>query len=462
MIKRRLLCIAAAMTILLCSFTVFAAEGDHSIRARDCIGLDAEYAFLGSSALIENTESVILYETGSDVLMYAYNPDVRIYPASMVKIMTALLAVEQGKLTDVVVVKKDVLDTIPDSAVSVGLQVNELLTLEDLLYCLMVGSANDAAVVIADHIGGDLASFVTMMNQRATQIGCTNTVFTNAHGLHDDDQYSSARDIAKILAVASENETFMEIFSAVYYDVPATNKKGERYLSSGNYIMNRDDVQIYYDSRVTGSRTGTDTNGNRCLATTASANGLNYIAIVTGSKSVYEKDGYTVRVFGGYNETKSLLDLGFNGNGRGQVFYKGQTLMQHPVVNGENDVVLGALSDVFAVIPNDAALTYTYNHRNPEMSAPIKQGEILSTVEVWCNGVCIAETELYAMNAVNVAGTSYTPLDNNKPWYDVVIAVILWILGVIAILALGFFVYKKYGYLILKKLNHRKKQKRNR
>ena len=95
------------------------------------------------------------------------------------------------------------------------------------------------------------------------------------------------------------------------------------------------------------------------------------------------------------------------------------------------------------------------------MTAPIQQGEILSTVEVWCNGMCIAETELYAMNSVSVAGTSYTPLDNNAPWYDAVITVILWILGVGAVVTIGFFAYKKYGALLLKKLIRKRKQKRD-
>ena len=138
-------------------------------------------------------------------------------------------------VVDVIVVKENVLATVPISAVSVDLQVDELVTLEDLLYCMMVASANDAAAVIAEHISGDISAFVTEMNQRAAQIGCTDTVFTNVHGLHDDDQYTTARDIAKILAVASENTLFMDVFSAVEYDMPATNKTDARNLVSGNY-----------------------------------------------------------------------------------------------------------------------------------------------------------------------------------------------------------------------------------
>jgi len=443
MIKRRMFCLLLATVTLLTGLKVFAVGDAASSSSLECISLDAQSSFLGDSALIANAESVILYETNSDVLMYAWNADARIYPASLVKIMTALIAVEQGKLSDIIVVKENVLATVPISAVSVDLQVDELVTLEDLLYCMMVASANDAAAVIADHISGDISAFVTEMNQRAAQIGCTDTVFTNVHGLHDDDQYTTARDIAKILAVASENTLFMDVFSAVDYDMPATNKSDARNLVSGNYIMNPDEVQIYYDGRVTGGRTGVDKNGYRCLATTASANGLNYISVVTGSKSVYESDGYTVRSFGSYNETKSLLDLGFNGNSRGQVFFKGQSLKQEPVINGENDVILGAASDVFAIVQDNAVLTYRYSYTNSEIRAPIEQGEVLSTVEVWCNGMRIAQTDLYAMNAVNVAGTSYTAVDYDGQWYDILIHIVIGILILIAIAVIGSFVYRR-------------------
>ena len=455
MLKRRVCSLLLIIVILLSGF-VMAVNATDSGTMYECIGLDAQVSFLGNSAIIENVGSAILYETGSNMLMYAQNVDARIYPASLVKIMTALLAVEQGKLTDIVVVKEEVLSTVPSSAISVDLQVDELITLEDLLYCMMVASANDAAAVIAAHISGDVPSFVTMMNQRAADIGCSDTAFTNVHGLHNDDQYSTVRDMAKILAVAVENTAFMEVFSTIERDIPATNKSEERYLSSGNYLVNREDVQIYYDGRATGGRTGVDKNGYRCLATTASANGLNYIAIVTGSESVYEKDGYTVRVFGGYNETKKLLDLGFNGYVRGQVFLKGQSVKQESVINGACDVTLGASADVYAIVPDNTELTYQYSTKNGEIRAPIQQGESLSTVQVWCNGICIAQTDLYAMNSVAVAGTTHTILASRVHWSGVLITVICCILGAAAVIVVGVYVYKKTAA----KSPRRRKQKK--
>ena len=203
-----------------------------------------------------------------------------------------------------------------------------------------------------------------------------------------------------------------------------------------------------------------DKNGHRCLATTASANGLNYIAIVTGSESVYEKDGYTVRVFGGYNETKQLLDLGFNGCSRGQVFLKGQSVKQESVINGACDVTLGASSDVFAIIPDNTDLTYQYSTVNGEIRAPIQQGETLSTVQVWYNGICIAQTDLYAMNSVAVAGTTHTILDNRVHWSSVLITVICCILGVAAVVVAGVFVYRNaYKKTVAKSARRRKRKK---
>lgn len=460
MLKRRVFSLLLIVVILLSESVGVAVNATGSNTLYECIGLDAKVSFLGNSAVIENAGSAILYETGSNMLMYAQNVDARIYPASLVKIMTALLAVEQGKLTDIVVVKEDALSTVPSNAISVDLQVDELITLEDLLYCMMVASANDAAAVIAAHISGDVSSFVAQMNRRAAELGCTDTVFTNVHGLHNDDQYSTVRDMAKILAVASENTAFMDVFSAIERDVPATNKSEERHLSSGNYLINREDVQIYYDGRATGGRTGVDKNGYRCLATTASANGLNYIAIVTGSESVYEKDGYTVRVFGGYNETKKLLDLGLNGYTRGQVYLKGQSVKQEAVINGDCNVTLGASSDVFAIVPDNTDLTYQYSIKNGEIRAPIQQGENLATVQVWCNGICIAQTDLYAMNSVAVAGSTHTVLDSRVHWSSILITGICCILVASAVIVGGVYVYKKTATKSARR-RKRKKEKDN-
>ena len=176
---------------------------------------------------------------------------------------------ENGDIETVVTVREDVLSTVPYDAVSADLTAGEEMTLGDLIGCMLVGSANDAAAVIAENLAGSQAAFVARMNLRAQELGCTGTQFTNVHGLHDKEQYTTARDIARILAKAVENEAFCDAFGAVYYTVEPTNKADVRYLSTENYMMNDDMDVNYYDTRVTGSRTGVNNDYTRNVASVA-------------------------------------------------------------------------------------------------------------------------------------------------------------------------------------------------
>jgi D-alanyl-D-alanine carboxypeptidase (penicillin-binding protein 5/6) len=173
----------------------------------------------------------------------------------MVKLMTALVALEKGDLSDEVTVTKRALNLLTAGAATAGLVAGEELTLEQLLYCLMVGSANDAALVIAEHIGGNQDIFVAMMNQKAEELGCTGTHFSNAHGLHDEETYTTARDICRITDAALENEVFRAMFTMESYTVPATNKSEERVLWTTNHMMSTHTRRDYFDSRVTGGKT---------------------------------------------------------------------------------------------------------------------------------------------------------------------------------------------------------------
>lgn len=396
---------------------------------------DAKIGMLGGEELIDNAEAVFLYETNSDTLMYAWNPDEEMIPSSLVKIMTALLAVESGRMSDAVTVKQSVLDTIPKDAVSAKLVADEVITLEDLVYCMMVGSANDAAAMIAEHLGGNQAGFVQMMNDRASEIGCTGTVFTNAHGIQDDTQRTTARDVAKILDVALENEEFEKVFGMVYYVVEATNKSEERNMLTGNYMItqDKDDVTIYYDPRVTGGRTGVNNDGKRCLASVSESNGMKLICVVMGSQSTYHEESMAVKSFGGYNETRELLDIGYGGYKTSQVLYEGQVLLQREVLNGSGTVSLGSGASVSAVLPENVTkelLTYRFSDLDKDIVAPVEKGAQISNVEVWYGGLCVAKADVYAMNSVAEASPLIMETEEyGFPWWGIVLIV----LGVISV-----------------------------
>ena len=408
--------IAALLLAVMLVQPVFAAEPDQDVAvAQGCHSADAQMNVLGSDRLISNCKAAMLYELNSDTMMYAYEADRSMYPASLVKIMTALIAVEQGDLSDAVTVRQEVLDTVDATAVSVDLQADEVLTLEDLLYCMMVYSANDAAAVIADHICGDQDAFVEKMNAYAEELGCTGTNYVNVHGLHNSDQITTARDVVKILAHASKNESFNRFFNATEYTVPATNKSDERFLVTGNYLMSTAEVRIYYDDRVVGSRTGATALGDRCVASIAQENGMKLLCLIMGAESEYNEDGNKVKSFGGFPETTALLDLGFaDGYRPVQLMYQGQTLEQCKVEGGTNDVVLGISTDISTVLRGDQGLNdirFTFSEGYNQLKAPIEEGQVVGTVSLWNGSVCIGTADIYAMSDVETESPklSYLP-----------------------------------------------------
>ena len=364
--------------------------------------LDATWSVLGAEQLIVNCDSAILYELNSDTMMYSWNPDASVYPASLVKILTVLMVAERGSLSDAVTVRQDVLDTVDPNVKSLDLIADEVVTVEDLLYGVMVYSANDAAAVLADYIAGSQEQFVAEMNAYAQELGCTGTKFVNVTGLHHSEQVSTARDVAKILERATENELFMKLYGATYYAVPKTNKAETRELSTDNYLL-VSQVEAYYDSRIIGSRTGATALGDRCVASVAEKGDMKLLCIIMGAESEYVENGDTKRSYCGFQETTKLLDYGFEGYRPVQLMYEGQALEQCKVTGGTNDVVLGVSSDICTVLPDGIGLEdirLQYSDGYNQLKAPIQKGQIVGTVTLWNGNICIGSTELYAMSDV--------------------------------------------------------------
>ena len=411
----RVISVILCLSLLLCSpcsvWATQTGEQDSVAVSSGAHSFDAAVPYLKMQEPVENATAVFLYETGTDTLMYAQSPDMQIYPSSLVKILTALMAVERGELTTVITADQQTLSAVPSDAVTADLKAGEQITLNDLLYCMMVGSANDAASVIAAHISGSEAAFVEEMNRYAEDLGCTASKFTNPHGLHDPEQVSTVRDLGRIVSAAIANEKFMTYFSEIKYTVPATNMSEERELVSKNFLRNNTDMKIYHDPRVTGGRTGIANDGSNCLAVSAESDGLSLVCILMGAESKFAANGNT-EVYGGFKEITALMDGVFGVYRAAQIFYEGQTLRQYPVVNGANDVVAGAGRAVTTLLPVNTTpdkLDYRYFDISRELQAPVKKGQAVSKVEVWHNNMCVAQAELLAMNAVPV----YTPVSQD-------------------------------------------------
>lgn len=444
------LCLVLCLILVLQVFPVFAetdSSADLSVQS-GCHTIDAQMPVLGTEQIITNAASVLLYETTTDTLMYAWKADDPLYPASLVKIMTALIVLEQGELSDVVTVTEDVLKTVDASAVTAQLKAEEEITVENLLYCMLVDSANDAAAVLADHVLGSQDAFVAEMNRYAKELGCTGTQFTNVHGLHDENQYTTARDMGRILREALKSEQFRTIFGTVRYTVPSTNKSDSRKLETGNLLMNREQEDVYYDGRVTGGRTGMTTKGDRCIATSAKHDDLEFICIVMGADAKHVDQEKKVKSSGGFPETSRLLDLGFKDYKPVQIIYDNQTLKQYSVVNGASDVFVSPTISVSTVLPADVGsdgLMFQYKDVSTEFAAPIEKEQKLSTVEIWYDDTCLAQADLYAMNGVKEKRAAVT--EQNTESSSTLVVVLLGTIGVLVV----FLLYLSVSRLVSKR-----------
>lgn len=234
-------------------------------------------------------ESIYLFDADTGEALVEQNPDLPRCVASLTKMMTALLVLESGTdlsagITIPASLTPELQSIRANRGHTIGLQAGETVRRIDMMYAMLLPSANDAASVLAsDAAGGDLAAFAARMNARASQLGCTNTHFTCPHGLYDHNNYSTARDMAKIALACHANGTYMQVANTVSYTLPATNLHPARNISSTNRLLKPGSA--YYRGYAQGMKTGFTTQAGRCFVTFASQNGRTYGLVILGSNS---------------------------------------------------------------------------------------------------------------------------------------------------------------------------------
>ena len=250
-----------------------------------------------SCILIEANTGKILYEKNSN--------DVR-FPASTTKIMTAILTVENCNLDDVATVSHNAVYSIPYDYTHASLKEGEELTIEQLLYALMIPSANDAAIVLAEHISGSVEEFAKLMNKRAEELGCKNTHFVNPNGIHSKDHTSTSYDLALMGKFAMQNSIIRKIVSTTQFTLPATNKysKTDRIFNNSNDLLST--YSRYYYEGTTGVKTGYTGEAGNCIIASAKKNDFEVILVVLGGEST--NTGLSQR----YLDCKTLFDYAFN------------------------------------------------------------------------------------------------------------------------------------------------------
>ena len=250
--------------------------------------------------------SVILMETSTGKILYEKNANEISFPASTTKIMTAILTVENCNLNDVATVSHNAVYSIPYDYTHASLKEGEELTIEQLLYALMIPSANDAAIVLAEHISGSVEEFAKLMNKRAEELGCKNTHFVNPNGIHNKEHTSTAYDLALMGQFAMKNETIRKIVSTKQFSLPITNKynKTDRIFNNTNDLLST--YSKYYYEGTTGVKTGYTGEAGNCIIASAKKNDFEVLLVVLGGKSTSK--GLSER----YLDCKTLFDYAFD------------------------------------------------------------------------------------------------------------------------------------------------------
>ncbi len=345
-----------------------------------------------------------LIDLDAGALLYGGNIDAQIYPASLTKIMTCMIALERGNLDDILTVSESSQQDLVIGGSTANLKVGEQISLRELLYCVMVSSANEACNVVAEYISGSISGFVALMNEYAAALGMTSTHYANTHGLHSDEHYTTVRDLSTLVRWAWQHELFREFSTVTKHVVPATNLSEERELHTTNYLTSGLVVGKYYYEKAAGIKTGFTSKAGGCLISTAQDGDKHLLSIVVGCDTIENDDGTTTDER--FTETKKLLEYGLNHFSLVQVL-SDTTMAGMPEVlyaEGRGSVVVRAKDNISVLLPDgfdvskiEMQVSYT---SGPPLEAPLEAGQTVGTVTAVYEGKPIAACDLVTLTAV--------------------------------------------------------------
>ncbi|MCI9039506.1 MAG: D-alanyl-D-alanine carboxypeptidase [Clostridia bacterium] len=363
-----------------------------------------------TSSITIYSPSCILMETSTGKILYEKNAHQVRYPASTTKIMTAILALENCELTDVATVSRNAIHSIPPDYVTCRIKEGEQLTVEQLLNVLLIPSANDAAIVLAEHISGSVSKFSDLMNEKAKEIGCKNTHFVNPNGIHNKNHTSTAYDLALMGQYAMKNDIFRKIVQKIKYTLPTTNKysKEDRTFYTTNDLLIKNTSKSksnYYYPNATGIKTGYTGEAGNCLVSSAKDNNMEVISVVLGAD--FTKEGLSEK----FLDSITLLNYAFD-------HYAIQTLQEKNSILQEVEVASATKETKnlkVLVKDNIEALvdkTISVESLEPKISidklkAPISAGSTVGTISYTLNGKnyssdLIAQDNVLPSNALSL------------------------------------------------------------
>ena len=362
--------------------------------------------------------TVLLLDMASGEELFSRNPDGQVAPASLTKIMTVLLAVEaieNGQVLpdDLVTVSENVLYDLIDDGSTAGIEPGEEMTLLNLMYCAMVVSANEACNAIAEYIGGSIPAFIDMMNAKAVELQCMGTHFANAHGLPNDDHYTTARDMSLITQDAIDRELFLQICNTPEIEIPPTNIESEpRTLKNTNALLGDNKYYEGYEYEYArGVKTGHTEAAGYCLISTATKDDISVLGVVMGGGE-YRGDGGKM-VVGSFADSITLYDWVFDNFSYKNVldyYDASQTRVSVEMASDASTVGVRPNSSITALLPADADAsefqfeTHIYSQeQGKSLEAPVNKGEILGEVVALKSGRVIGSMTLEAASDISMS-----------------------------------------------------------
>ena len=422
--------------IFLCFFCIFLLCGAvFPVKAYEPTGFDI------------SAKAALLVSLDTGDVLYSKNPDQKVYPASITKIMTTILILEnekyqpEAKLAMTEEVQKIISGT--GSSVS-NLKVGEEIKQIDLVYFVLMSSFGDCAYLAAMYYGGSVDGFVAMMNEKAAELGLSGTHYGNPVGLHDEETYTTANDIHTLTVYALKNATFKTVCESLRYTVEATNMSGKRTISTTNFLQ---DVNTnYYYQYAHGVKTGYTDEAGRCLVSTASYNGYNYLCVVMGCPPRETRH---------FTDSSALYRWAFNNFSFKEIANSKEPICEIPVnLSLETDFAPLYFEKPFiTVLPNeadDSTIVVKTHLKSDAVDAPIKKGDILGTADIVYAEEVIGTVNLVANNDI-AASRLLTVFRAVKNFFGSIYMKLF--LGLIAVLILIFI-------LLCIRLNYHRRRKR--
>lgn len=387
--KYRFLSLLLCAVIMLSLFPASAAPGQENLDL-----------FCTHAVLLDANHGEVLYD------MKAYE---KAYPASITKIMTALLvleAIEYGRLSlDTPITAGETrMQGVTVTYVNSNLKLGEVLTAEQLLYCVLLPSSADAANVLAAEVDGSIEDFVDHMNRKAAELGCQNTHFTNPVGIHNENHYSTAYDLALIMKACLEYDTFRTIIKTSQYTVPATNMSCERFFYNTNALISNMYYAGYVYDKCIGGKTGNTDEAGRCLVAAAEDGDELLISVLLGSGPM-EVPGDTELRQGQFRESKRLLEYGFNNFQRVTITKDSEPVEKVKVTMSRqaDEVNVKPQGSITRTLPKSMDVDDIETRINlfaTEVEAPVEAGQVMGTMTLYYGDEIYGTLDLVAVTSV--------------------------------------------------------------